>query len=69
MICARVNDVPESDFVELLRKTRDIILGYVKSHPEEFKKIQAVEFETLVCESAKKAAKRTIFEEIGRAHV
>lgn len=63
MICARVDDVSEIDFVVLLRKTRDVILKRFKSNPEELKKTKAIEFETLVCESAKKAAKGTIFED------
>ncbi|MBU0634374.1 MAG: hypothetical protein KKB82_04715 [Candidatus Omnitrophica bacterium] len=62
MICARVDDVAENDFIELLRKTRDVILKHFKTNPAELKKIKAVEFETLVCENAKKAAKGTIFE-------
>ncbi|MBU1044812.1 MAG: hypothetical protein KJ915_10500 [Candidatus Omnitrophica bacterium] len=62
MICARVNDAPEGDFVELLRKTRDVIFEHFKTTPAELKKIKAVEFETLVCKSAEKAAKGTIFE-------
>lgn len=62
MICARVNDVSETDFVALLRKTREVVLKLFKTNPAELKKIKAVEFETLVCESAKKAAKGTIFE-------
>lgn len=62
MIRARVNDVPEREFVELLRKTRDVVIEYVKTHLEEFKKVKAIDFETLVCGKVKEVAKGTIFE-------
>jgi len=62
MICAFVKDASESEFVDLLRKTREVVIEYVNSHPKEFQKVKALNFETLVCESAKIAAKGTVFE-------
>lgn len=62
MICALVKDASESEFVDLLRKTREFVIEYVNSHPKEFKLVKALNFETLVCKSAKIAAKGTVFE-------
>lgn len=62
MICACVNDVSESEFIDLLRKTRDFVIAFINANPDEFKKVKAVGFETLVCDRAKEAAVGTVFE-------
>ena len=62
MICAFVNNASANDFVDLLKKSRENTLKYVQSNPAKFKTVKAVEFEKLVCDMAKSAAKGTIFD-------